>query len=1302
MPRNWGATKAYFYTLPSLTQVVIGEANYFDGVVDNTVEWTQIVSQIGSGRATFYAVGAYASWLIPGRVCVITKALGGYSGLGTERVMACFIVEDVEPYTSNGVSFVTISGKGVESLLTKELVWSPIGEENLIAAELTAARAAPITTGVAVAAPPGNDSVELDSVADIEVDDEIRIRTGSLNDGDYHVARITAIEPPGAAANVVQFQPDIPRVAAIDNTVIIRHTTLTLDTVADMAVNQRIRIVLNGPSNFDTVITDISTTAKTVGVQDGLTGAASVGNDVTAYDYGARTTADVTQVMQHAPDWSVTFQTGNGTAEGTAHVPKGESAFDLLSNIAERTGEFFRYSSLSSHTPALSLDWQRTADSSGVSIIMYDTDEAARQVTDEVNPLKGAAFTLRGKRSVPFITKIYPSGGDQVVSLRYCTTDALAYAVANGCTVELSSDYYIPDSVRLNAGVTAYGTRAIRETYGDISVSDAGNLAELQAASDNLLYAAVHQLLNSDVRQYYTIEAYTAAPIRPGSTVRIENNTRVAPNTVSTDDYMVLEVTERLRDGRPRSRLIVSNIPGMRRTVAVQAAQVIRNIVTGQRRVGGGGGSSRSLSISSGADVGTHDHTEFLKTDGSVTLTGNLAVASGVTIDGVDISALSASTHVPVTAGNGGISVTGQAVSWRVSSDSPGLYIRSEPTPGASILLQEPSGLTINGTGIALNDTVAGAGIKIAAKILAVDLATNSGLAISTEQLVMGTPLQLSAVTTNNVTGAGHGHSILASDNPGQASQLLKTNGFGYLQLFSAGIGTAPDGTAALKLVSPASTWHALLMKQRADQTAAMLRIENATGQALVMLTKDGDLESGYPGFASGLRGWQIQGSTGDAEFNNVRVRGELHASTFVADEMHATGGTMLVATATTIARGIGGIGGTLGVINAVGASVIYATASYLTGLSYFTTGDVVRIKPMGEVAGGGSLYLPDIYLEVSAPGTLYDRNLAQGKAGYYRLYCTRRSGGHNGFSVPIGAAVVKWTNAYMSAPPPVGHTVYKGHMLLTADMGQSPYLDIFTVDATRPFGSLPGAAWPGAGETRTLPSIKPRVRLGNLDGVLGLSEQWGIAAGTDLTDTATTAKYIVASEQGVTLRNVTLDIYSGASQAVRINPTDGVRLLNSENVYAADRSLKWVTAGGTHIGLVSARQDGSGNRYLEIGVNPTYGFAELTEVGIQIYKLTSGLNPSVIELNSSLVTSPTLSVTGTIGASSTIATGTGLSVGSTLQDPALGIIRLKDRAGGAGNPPSGFADLFVIDDGTKQILYARFDNGVLKQLTTS
>lgn len=44
-----------------------------------------------------------------------------------------------------------------------------------------------------------------------------------------------------------------------------------------------------------------------------------------AYDYSKPATNDVSQILQHAGDWGATFETGNGTAMGTAHVPKGET-----------------------------------------------------------------------------------------------------------------------------------------------------------------------------------------------------------------------------------------------------------------------------------------------------------------------------------------------------------------------------------------------------------------------------------------------------------------------------------------------------------------------------------------------------------------------------------------------------------------------------------------------------------------------------------------------------------------------------------------------------------------------------------------------------------------------------------------------------------------------------------------------------------------------------------------------------------------------------------------------------------------
>jgi hypothetical protein len=80
------------------------------------------------------------------------------------------------------------------------------------------------------------------------------------------------------------------------------------------------------------------------------------------------------------------------------------------------------------------------------------------------------------------------------------------------------------------------------------------------------------------------------------------------------------------------------------------------------------------------------------------------------------------------------------------------------------------------------------------------------------------------------------------------------------------------------------------------------MRICDENGRAFFILTKEGDLESGYPGFVSGASGWQIAHG-GDAEFNNITARGELRASVFVLGEMHASVGTLMVLEASKIAE---------------------------------------------------------------------------------------------------------------------------------------------------------------------------------------------------------------------------------------------------------------------------------------------------------------------------------------------------------------------------------------------------------------
>ena len=56
--------------------------------------------------------------------------------------------------------------------------------------------------------------------------------------------------------------------------------------------------------------------------------------------------------------------------------------------------------------------------------------------------------------------------------------------------------------------------------------------------------------------------------------------------------------------------------------------------------------------------------------------------------------------------------------------------------------------------------------------------------------------------------------------------------------------------------------------------------------------------------YASGVSGWRIDGN-GDAEFRNCVVRGQLHTSIFVKDQIHATNGQLLVTDAATLLNDI-------------------------------------------------------------------------------------------------------------------------------------------------------------------------------------------------------------------------------------------------------------------------------------------------------------------------------------------------------------------------------------------------------------
>ena len=324
------------------------------------------------------------------------------------------------------------------------------------------------------------------------------------------------------------------------------------------------------------------------------------------------------------------------------------------------------------------------------------------------------------------------------------------------------------------------------------------------------------------------------------------------------------------------------------------------------------------------------------------------------------------------------------------------------------------------------------------------------------------------------------------------------------------------------------------------------------------------------------MTGWQIT-AAGDSEFNNTRIRGELHAATFVADEIHAVGGTLLVKTVTTVASPVNAGENIVPALN--GSFTLRVNASWNTAANYLPVGSTVRVKPMGETVSGGSLDLFDFQLEVTAAGSISGRDLGNGKSGTFALTCVLRLGGTTGgvngnstnFEIPAGAAAVLWTQT--------GTSGYTGAIKLTADgdisdnADETPLIDIFTVGK-----KVAGASWDGVA-----PVLKPRVRLGNLRGILGKSaDEWGMAAGVDLSDTSTAARYLVASDQGLELRNVNINIYK-----------------SSERVFAVDYSAPSLALGnplptGTQTGGAGLWVGNAGGYHLRIGGTAGTGGAQL------------------------------------------------------------------------------------------------------------
>ena len=415
-----------------------------------------------------------------------------------------------------------------------------------------------------------------------------------------------------------------------------------------------------------------------------------------------------------------------------------------------------------------------------------------------------------------------------------------------------------------------------------------------------------------------------------------------------------------------------------------------------------------------------------------------------------------------------------------------------------AVKLKVASGLETDSSGLALSNTVAGAGLDITAKVMSVnagaglgisgdDVVVNVGvgLEIVSDAVALATPGTLS-VTSANAATAPHSHAVTSSANPGAAASLLASSAAGYLQLVRLGIAVAPGyplqaqgTTPQLRLQQDASNYSDFGVDAGGDLTVT------PSGDSF-LLPAAKTLSSNN--WMSQTTGWGIYpestyGRSGYADFRYLYAD-ELHVKAFIADlEQALAGGQIIAKSVAIIAADF--------TIPAKGSSATL-TVEDLPGTTaaVFVSGDWIRIRNISR--SGGSLVVADAY------GTVGSATLnGDGTQSYT-------------FSRPAGD----------TGSAAGGTVVLKGGLAIDYGVSGNGYWEVTTLDpAGSPYAQV--ATWATHPQNLTV-----RLRLGNLDGIAGIGAEWGLWAGRS------SSQYIKVSDAGAVLQGLTQTWIDSAGNA--------------------------------------------------------------------------------------------------------------------------------------------------------------------------
>jgi hypothetical protein len=302
------------------------------------------------------------------------------------------------------------------------------------------------------------------------------------------------------------------------------------------------------------------------------------------------------------------------------------------------------------------------------------------------------------------------------------------------------------------------------------------------------------------------------------------------------------------------------------------------------------------------------------------------------------------------------------------------------------------------------------------------------GITVNADDVALTTPGSLSVSSSNSASG-NHTHAITSSANPGAAASLLASQA-GSPQL------TLPDFLATGNLfVRDVST--------------------GLTSPSTTVISPVSGNSIRSTSYTSGSDGWNVSAG-GNADFNNIDVRGSIRSSVFLYNQLQATAGTVGVFKSACKLRSDATVpsspsyGTTTINIDCVDQDGVSHAASQL-----FAVSDVLRLKD-GLVG--------DTWFTVSS---------VSDQTSFWRYVATIRAGSNN-VTYKTGAAVADYGQSGA------------GFIVQCADCANAPYLQMATHAATFSSADASGSL-----------NITPQLRLGNLNGSYGLaSDIFGFGTG--------------------------------------------------------------------------------------------------------------------------------------------------------------------------------------------------------------